>query len=118
VDRSSGLGPLRSIAVEVWVGFAELRPLPGTDHPIKLEGKGAFTWITCWAADELGFLSKASEVMGKYGLFLVDAEQVMPFPEAESAGIVDEELAEQFENTSKTENFCIYGTFYNYPADN
>jgi hypothetical protein len=45
-------------------------------------------------------------------------EQVMPFALAEEKGIVDDELMEQFEDTLKNENFCIYRTFHSYPADN
>jgi hypothetical protein len=56
--------------------------------------------------------------MGDYGLFIVDVENVMPFVRAEDEeGIVTDELLEQFEDTSKNEQFCIYGTFHNYMSD-
>jgi hypothetical protein len=103
---------------EIWVGFVEVRQLPGIDHAITLSGKGAFTWITCWATDESGYASEVSKVMADYGLFVFEVEQVMPFALAEEKGIVDDELMEQFEDTLKNENFCIYRTFHSYPADN
>jgi hypothetical protein len=56
--------------------------------------------------------------MGDYGLFIVDVENVMPFATAErETDILTDELLEQFEDTSKNERFCIYGTFYNYMSD-
>ena len=106
------------MSLEVWVGCVEVRQLPGTDHKITLSGKGAYTWVTCWASDAESFENKASEVMGDYGLFIVAVENVMPFGRAEEEkGIVTDELLEQFEDTSKNEQFCIYGTFYNYMSD-
>ena len=56
--------------------------------------------------------------MAGYGLFIVDTEKVMPFAKAEEEGIVTDELSEQFGETSKDEQFCIYGTFHNYLSDN
>jgi hypothetical protein len=106
------------MSLEVWVGYVEVRQLPGTDHKIMLSGRGAFTWVTCWASDLTSFQNKVSEVMGDYGLFIVDVENVMPFAKAElEEDIVTDELLEQFEDTSKNEQFCIYGTFYNYMSD-
>jgi hypothetical protein len=105
------------MAVEIWVGFVELRQLPGTDHNIMLSGKGAFTWVTCWASDVASFESKVSEVFSSYGLLVAGTEQVMPFSRADEMGLVDDELAEQFEDTSTNESFCIYGTFYSYKND-
>ena len=55
--------------------------------------------------------------MGDYGLFIVDVENVMPFAKAETKGIVTDELLEQFGDTSKNEQFCIYGTLHNYTGD-
>ena len=43
---------------------------------------------------------------------------MMPFVQAEERGIVDDELAEQFEDTDRNQNYCIYGTFHSYPSDN
>ena len=103
---------------EVWVGFVEVRQLPGLDHKIELSGNGAFTWITTWATDITSFNAKVSEVMAYYGLFVVDVEQAMPFAQAEDRGIVTDELLEQFADTAKNEKFCLYGTFHNYPSDN
>jgi len=37
------------MSLEIWVGFVEVRQLPGMDHKITLSGKGAFTWVKCWA---------------------------------------------------------------------
>jgi hypothetical protein len=105
------------MSLEVWVGFVELRQLPGTDHNITLSGKGAFTWVTCWASDVASFESKVSQVFSSYGLFVAGTEQVMPFSRADEIGIVGDELAEQFENTCKNEGFCIYGTFHSYKND-
>ncbi len=105
------------MCLEVWVGCVEVRQLPGTNHKITLSGRGAFIWVTCWASDPASFESKVSEVMGDYGLFIVDIENVMPFAKAEAKGIVTDELLEQFGDTSKNEQFCIYGTFYNYIGD-
>jgi hypothetical protein len=105
------------MVLEIWVGFVELRQLPGTDHKITLSGKGAFTWITCWASDAASFESRVSEVMADYGLFIVDTEKVMPFASAEAEGIATDELIEQFDDTVKNEQFCIYGTFHNYKSD-
>jgi hypothetical protein len=51
------------------------------------------------------------------GLFLVDADKGMPFERAEEEGIVTDELMNQFEETSKNERFCIYGTFHSYKSD-
>jgi len=103
---------------EIWVGLAELRQLPGPDHKIRLSGKGSFTWVTCWATDIASYESKVSEVVAYYGLFIVELHDVMPFATAEEKGIVTDELIEQFEDTSKDEKFCLYGTFHNYPSDN
>jgi hypothetical protein len=105
------------MSLEVWVGLVEVRQLPGTDHEITLSGKGTLTWVTCWASDATSFENKVSEVMAGYGLFIVDMEKVMPFAKAEEEGIATNELLEQFEDTSKNEQFCIYGTFYNYMSD-
>jgi len=88
--------------------------LPGDDHLIVLSGKGAFTWVTCWAVDLESYKNKVSAVMNDYGLFVVEAEQIMPFVEADQNGLVSEKLAEQFEDTSQNEEYCIYGTFHNY----
>jgi hypothetical protein len=83
-----------------------------------LSGKGAFTWITCWANDVTSFEKRVSEMTADYGLFIVDMEKVMPFARAEEEeGIVTDELLEQFEDTSKNRQFCIYGTFHNYMSD-
>ena len=106
------------MSLEIWVGFVEVRQLPGMDHKITLSGKGAFTWVTCWAETEETYKRKVSEIMADYGLFIVEAEQMMPFVQAEERGIVDEELTEQFEDTNRNQNYCIYGTFHSYPSDN
>jgi hypothetical protein len=103
--------------MEIWVGFVEVRQLPGVDHKVMLSGKGAFTWITCWATNIASYEEKVSEVMNYYGLFVVEMEKVMPFANAEEKGLVDDELAEQFEDTSKDNNFCIFGTLHNYMGD-
>jgi hypothetical protein len=103
---------------QVWVGLIEVRQLPGLDHQIILSGNGAFTWVTCWAIDAASYKSKVSEVMTYYGLFIAEVDDVMPFTAAEEKGIVTDELLEQFTNTAKDENFCLYGTFHNYPSDN
>ncbi len=55
--------------------------------------------------------------MAKYGLFVVEMDDVEPFREAEADG-VEEELAELAENASIDENYCIFGTFHSYPSDN
>ncbi len=106
------------MAFEVWVGFVELRQLPGEQHSITLSGKGAFTWIACWAYDEASYKARIEEVEATYGLFVVDVERSMSFTSAEEAGIVDEELADICERTSENQNYCILGTLYNYPNDN
>jgi hypothetical protein len=103
--------------LEVWIGLAEVRQVPGADQKIMLSGKGAFTWFTCWARDAASFASKVSEVLADYGLFLVETDKVMPFARAEEEGIVTHELMDQFEDTSKNERFCIYGTFHSYKSD-
>lgn len=105
------------MAREIWVGLVEVRQLPGTDHQITLSGKGAFTWVTCWANDVTSFELKVSEVFASDGLFVESTDQVMPFSQADDAGIVTDELAEQFEDTCKNENYCIFGTFYSYAKD-
>jgi hypothetical protein len=105
------------MALEIWVGLVELRQLPGIDQKIVLSGKGAFTWVTCWASGAASFESNVSAMMSDYGLFIVDIEKVMPFASAEGEGIITDELMEQFENTSKNEQFCLYGTFHNYMGD-
>jgi hypothetical protein len=106
------------MSLEVWVGCVEVRQLPGENHKIALSGKGAFTWITSWASDAASFEAKISEVMTGYGLFIVDTEKVMPFAKAEEEGIVTDELLEQFDETCKDKQFCIFGTFNNYMSDN
>jgi hypothetical protein len=103
--------------LEIWVGLVELRQLPGKDQKVALSGKGAFTWITCWATDAASFQSRVTQVMTDYGFFIVDIEKVMPFASAEEEGILSDELIEQFEDTSKNERFCIYGTFHSYKSD-
>ncbi len=55
--------------------------------------------------------------MADYGLFLVDTDKVMAFERAKEEGIVTDELMNQFEETSKNERFCIYGTFHSYTSD-
>ena len=105
------------MSLEIWVGCVGLRQLPGSGHNITFSGKGAFTWVTCWASDGATFESKIAEVFFDHGLFVVGTEQVMPFSRAEEIGIVGDELAEQFEDTSKNENFCIFGSFYGYKND-
>ena len=82
-----------------------------------MSGKGAFTWITCWANNPESYRSKVSKVMGEYGLFIVDVDRVLPFEKAESESLVTDELLEQFSDTSKNENFCIFGTLHNYSND-
>jgi hypothetical protein len=104
--------------VEIWAGLVEVRQLPGTNHHIELSGKGAFTWVTCWAADLANYESKVSGVMAYYGLSVVEIEDVMPFAVAEERGIVTDELLEQFSDTAKDRKICLYGTFHNYPNDN
>lgn len=105
------------MAREIWVGLVEVRQLPGTDHNITLSGRGAFTWVTCWASDHEAFERKVSEMFESDGLFVVSTEHVTPFSQADQMGIVTDELAEQFEDTSKNENFCIFGTFNSYKRD-
>jgi|SRR5882762_3370144 len=105
------------MSLKVWVGYVELRQLPGRDHKIFLSGKGAFTWITCWASNLESYRAKISEVMGEYGLFIVNVDRAMSFEKAESEGLVTDELVEQFSDTSKNEKFCIFGTFHNYTND-
>jgi len=86
---------------EVWVGRVEVRQLPGGDHKIVLSGKGAFTWVTCWAIDRASYEAKVSEVMANYGLFIVDFDHVMPFVEAERKGLTTtDKLFEQFRDAS------------------
>jgi len=106
------------MALEVWVGFVELRQLPGRNNSIALNGRGAFTWISCWASDEASYKARIEEVQAEYGLFVVDVEQSMSFTRAEEAGIIDEELADICDRTSENENYCILGTLHNYPSDN
>ena len=103
---------------EVWIGFVELRQLPGDDHAITLSGKGAFTWITCWASDAESFSQKVSEVMREYRLFVVEVEQAMPYSNAEEQGLVTDEIFEQYQRTSANSEFCIFGTFHSYKSDN
>jgi len=106
------------VALEVWVGFVELRQLPGENHKITLNGKGAFTWIACWATDAKSYRAKVEEVEAEYGLFVLDIENAMSVAEAERQGLMDEELADICERTSQDENYCIYGTFYGYSQGN
>lgn len=106
-----------AVDIEIWVGRVEVRQLPGVDHKVTLRSKGAFTWITCWATDAVSYEKKVSEVMNYYGLFVVEIDKVMPFASAEEEGLVGDELAEQFEDTSKDNNFCIFGTLHNYMGD-
>jgi hypothetical protein len=103
---------------EVWVGLAEVRQLTGADHKIELNGKGAFTWVTCWAKDVASYESRVSEVMAYYGLFVVEVGDVMTFAKAEEKGLVTGELWEQFADTAKDQKYCLYGTFHNYLSDN
>ena len=103
---------------EVWVGKVEVRQLPGSDHKIELSGKGAFTWVTCWATDAMSYQKKVSEVMAYYGVFIVEVEEAMPFAIAEEKSMVTDELLEQFADTAKDHKFCLYGTFHNYLSDN
>jgi len=103
--------------MEVWVGLVEVRQIPGVDHKVTLRGKGAFTWVTCWATDAAGYESQVSDVMNEYGLFVVETKKVMPFASAQEAGLVGDELVEQFEDKTKRRNFCIFGTLHNYMGD-
>jgi hypothetical protein len=105
------------MVLEVWVGLVHLRQLPGADHSISLFGKSAYTWVACWASDVSTYETRVSSVMAKYGLFVVEMDDVEPFREAEADG-VEEELAELAENASIDENYCIFGTFHSYPSDN
>jgi len=102
---------------EVWVGFVEVRQLPGENHPIALTGKGAFTWIACWTVDAESFRARVGKVMNEYGLFVVDAEEITTYTKAEEDGIVGAELADLYERTRVNENYCIYGTLHNYFQD-
>ena len=95
----------------------ELRQLPILNPKIPLNGKGAFAWIASWATDVESFRNKVSEVAGSYGLFVVEAEHVMPYREAESAGFDSSELTELVETTRQDKNFCIFGTLHNYRFD-
>jgi hypothetical protein len=106
------------MGLEVWVGKVEVRQLPGDGHKIELSGKGAFTWITCWAEDADGYGRRVSEVLKSYGLFVVETKEVMPFSQAEAAGAVTDKLFEQYEETRVNQNFCIFGTFHTYTTDN
>lgn len=65
-----------------------------------------------------GYEAKVAEVMGFYGLFIVELDEVMPFAAAEEKGIVTDELLEQFADTVQNEKFCIYGTLHSYRTDN
>ncbi len=103
---------------EVWVGWVEVRQLPGSDHQITLSGKGAYTWITCWAQDATGYEERVKKVMGEYGLFVIGIENAMPFAEFEKTRTVSDELFDQLERTSTDENFTIFGTLHNYMTDN
>jgi hypothetical protein len=105
------------MALEVWVGLVEVRQLPVENNSIILDGKGAFTWIACWASDESSYRARVAEVEAEYGLFVIDVEQAMTYTRAEEIGIVDDELADIFERTSENENYCIFGTFHSYPSD-
>jgi hypothetical protein len=92
------------MAQEVWIGLVEVRQLPGEDHSITLSGKGAFTWIACWAHDEASYKARVEEVEAEYGLFVVDIQKSMAFIRAEEAGILSDEIAEICERTSENEN--------------
>jgi len=98
--------------------MVEVRQLPGVDHQITLSGKGAYTRVTCWARDREAYELKVREVTAEYGLFVVEVEDAMPFTEAQEKDDVSDKLAEQVEDTSKDENYCIFGTFHNYRTDN
>lgn len=102
---------------EIWVGLVEVRQLPVLNPQIEIHGAGAFTWVTCWAENEVSFLDRVAEVMSDYGLFVVDHEDVRSYDEAEGMGIVSEELAEQAADTRMNQSYCIYGTFHTYPND-
>ena len=105
------------MASEIWVGLVEVRELPGEDRPITLIGKGAFTWIACWASDEASYRSRVEQVEADYGLFVVDVENAMPFVQAEANGLVGDELADICERVGQDENYCIYGIFHGYSND-
>jgi hypothetical protein len=102
----------------VWIGYVEVRQLPGEDHAILLSGKGAFVWVGCWAMDEASYRSRVAEVATEYGLFLVDVEETMILSQAEDDSRLGEELADICKRTSENENYCIFGKFHIYPSDN
>jgi len=104
--------------LSVWVGFVEVRQLPVDDPPIKLSGKGAFTWVACWAVDEESYRTQVAEMFLADGLFIVDVDNVMPSNDAADAGLIGHELAELVERVSKNMNYCIFGTFHTYRHDN
>jgi hypothetical protein len=105
------------MALEIWVGLVEVRQLPGDGHSIMLSGKGAYTWLACWAADVSTYEARVSEVMAEYGLSVVEVDKVKSFREAEAEGL-EGELAELVENASTDEDYCIFGTFHGYPNVN
>jgi hypothetical protein len=94
------------MANEVWIGFVEVRQLPGEDHEITLSG------------NETSYRARVEEVEARYGLFVVDIEDAMRYSKAEELGVLNEELAEICERTCENESYCIFGTFHNYPNDN
>ena len=105
------------MSADVWIGMVEVRQLPSANPKIKLQNKGAFTWVASWATDPQSYQAKVSEVMEDYGLFVVEVEHVMPNGEADGAGFGSAELVELVENARQNENFCIFGTFHNYRYD-
>jgi hypothetical protein len=105
------------MSAEVWVGMVEVRQLPGGDHSVLLSGKGAYTWIACWAKDVHSYKKKVSEVMTHYGLFVVNVEREMTYEDGERRGLLSEEVIELCQDAAKDENFCIFGTLHNYMTD-
>jgi hypothetical protein len=103
---------------EVWIGYVEVRQLPGVDHQIALSGRGAYVWVACWANDEESYRARVEEVGSEYGLFVVEVEEAIPLSKAEDEGIPNEEIANLCEQASKNGNYCIFGTFHSYPNDN
>ncbi len=102
---------------EIWVGLAELSSSPAEGARSRSRGKGAFTWWACWATDVSSFEARVSDASQECGLFVTGFEHVMTYQEADSAGLIGDELAAMAEHALQDEDFCISGAQHQHSGD-
>ena len=101
------------MAVDLWIGLVELKPLDRR----AFGAAGAFTNIVTWASNEDDFRRKAEEIAATLDMFVSDVEDAELVAERAAKWSMTEEVDDMIQRAEGNPSAIVYGTFHTYPYD-